>query len=541
MQSSNIRALINVDLNLGDALPEINKIKNGLRQLKIPRDATSGFENALDNLVNEVKNFDKLNKNLRPGDNAGMKKLETSLQRVLNLSRKVDQEMTKMGGKTGEGILPTAELEKFKKFQEAAKRLNDARKQNAKEIRKIEGQITKKQKEKENGKDGLKKQIEDQKKVLQEAKDARAKFLKEADNERLKKYAEANSAERTRITNEAKKTGDDVFKKNLPELKIKNQDIQKAETTLQQLQNKFNNFNTGTLDKEIEELKSKLASLQSGAGIESLVSDFKQLTGISINPLADDIDEVKNSINNLKSNKIEELLDDIERLGKANGLNSFNQKIRESQQELNNYRGEFDKKTMQMRDSEDMKYRLANFFSWSEGLNLLKRGVREAFEEVKKLDAAMTGTAVVTNFKVQDLWRMMPEYTKVANNLGATLQGAYETMTLYYQQGLDKRATFGMGEETMKMSRIADMDYIEGTDLMTAAIRGFHMDLNKESARWVNDVYSELAAVSASDTHEIATAMTKTASIADSANADFDNTAAFLTQMINFATYTRVA
>lgn len=98
-----------------------------------------------------------------------------------------------------------------------------------------------------------------------------------------------------------------------------------------------------------------------------------------------------------------------------------------------------------------------------------------------------------------------------------------------------------MGTETMKMSRIADMDYVEGTDLMTAAIRGFHMDLTETSAKWVNDVYSELAAISASDTHEIATAMTKTASIADSANAEFDTTAAFLTQMINFAIYMRIA
>ena len=215
--------------------------------------------------------------------------------------------------------------------------------------------------------------------------------------------------------------------------------------------------------------------------------------------------------------------------------------MRQGQQQLNQYRGEFDKLTMKQRDADDMKYRLTNFFSWSEGLNLLKRGAREAFQAVKDLDDAMTGTAVVTDFSVSDLWDMLPKYTETATKLGATIQGAYETMTLYYQQGLDTEAAFGMGTETMKMSRIADMDYVEGTDLMTAAIRGFHMDLTETSAKWVNDVYSELAAISASDTHEIATAMTKTASIADSANAEFDTTAAFLTQMINFAIYTRIA
>ena len=47
--------------------------------------------------------------------------------------------------------------------------------------------------------------------------------------------------------------------------------------------------------------------------------------------------------------------------------------------------------------------------------------------------------------------------------------------------------------------------------------------------------------ITAADTNEIATAMTKTASIAKSANMEFETTAALLSQMINFATYMRVA
>lgn len=76
---------------------------------------------------------------------------------------------------------------------------------------------------------------------------------------------------------------------------------------------------------------------------------------------------------------------------------------------------------------------------------------------------------------------------------------------------------------------------------MTAALRGFNMELNQTSATRVNDVYSNLAAHAAANTQEIADAMTRTASIANAAGMEFENTAAFLTQMINFATYTRVA
>ena len=58
------------------------------------------------------------------------------------------------------------------------------------------------------------------------------------------------------------------------------------------------------------------------------------------------------------------------------------------------------------------------------------------------------------------------------------------------------------------------------------------MELNETSANNVADVYSELAAITASDVDELSTAMSKTASIANSAGMSFENTAAFLAQII---------
>ena len=172
------------------------------------------------------------------------------------------------------------------------------------------------------------------------------------------------------------------------------------------------------------------------------------------------------------------------------------------------------------------------FFSLRNMINLLKRGIQEAVQTVKELDAAMTETAVVTDFSVSDMWSFLPEYTEMANKLGATIKGAYETTTLYYQQGLDKEAAFGIGEETIKMARIAGLDYAETTDMMTAALRGFNMELSNLSAQHINDVYSELAAKTASNTQEIGSAMERTASIAHSAGMSFEGTSAFLAQMI---------
>ena len=172
------------------------------------------------------------------------------------------------------------------------------------------------------------------------------------------------------------------------------------------------------------------------------------------------------------------------------------------------------------------------FFSLRNMLNLFKRGIKEAVNTVKELDAAMTETAVVTKYSVSDMWAKLPEYTANANALGATVQDMYESTTLYYQQGLDTQQAMSIATETMKMARIAGMEAADATDMMTAALRGFNMELNETSAERINDVYSNLAAKTASNTQELGTAMQRTASIAHSAGMSFEGTAAFLAQAI---------
>ena len=172
------------------------------------------------------------------------------------------------------------------------------------------------------------------------------------------------------------------------------------------------------------------------------------------------------------------------------------------------------------------------FFSLRNMINLLKRGVREAVDVVKELDAAMTETAVVTDYSVGDMWQKLPEYTANANALGATVKDMYEATTLYYQQGLKTDAAMGIANETMKMARIGGLEASDATDKMTAALRGFNMEISEMSAQHVNDVYSNLAAKTASNTEELGTAMQRTASIAHSAGMSFEGTAAFLAQAI---------
>ena len=196
-----------------------------------------------------------------------------------------------------------------------------------------------------------------------------------------------------------------------------------------------------------------------------------------------------------------------------------NLKIAESAVELN-------------KNAQALERQVESYF----GLNAIFRTVanmaREAMNTVKELDAAMTETAVVTNFSVGDMWEKLPLYTQQANALGSSIKDVYEATTLYYQQGLNTTQSMGLAVETLKMARIAGMDAKDATDAMTAALRGFNLELNQVSAQRINDVYSELAAITASDTQEISTAMEKVASLAHNAGMELETTAAFLAQMI---------
>ena len=305
------------------------------------------------------------------------------------------------------------------------------------------------------------------------------------------------------------------------------------------------NFKAGDIQEAInltEQLIKKQEQYQErhnktrGKDSENIAANIKALGNLkdALDTVAKEAKSFNDEINNLETNKIKELSQASENL--SNDFDEASRNAQELRSSITSFTTEATSAAnAQQRFNDEVsevKNNVANFFSLANGVELFRDAVRSAFATVKELDAAMTETAVVTDFSVGDMWDQLPEYTERANQLGATTLGAYETMTLFYQQGLEQNEAFEIGTETMKMARIAGLDYAKATDLMTAALRGFNMELNEVSAKRVNDVYSELAAVTASDTKEIGVAMSKTASIADSANMEFETTAAFLAQII---------
>ena len=178
----------------------------------------------------------------------------------------------------------------------------------------------------------------------------------------------------------------------------------------------------------------------------------------------------------------------------------------------------------------ELKSSLSHWFSAQQAINMIKDGLRQAWTDIKGLDKAMTNIAVVTDMSVSDLWGKIDQYMAIAQEYGVTTQGVYEVSQLYYQQGLSASEVMEATTETLKMARIAGMDYAEAADAMTVAIRAFKMEMS--DAQVITDVYSKVAAVTASDSQELAIAMSKTASSAESVGSSFENTTAMLAVMI---------
>jgi len=170
------------------------------------------------------------------------------------------------------------------------------------------------------------------------------------------------------------------------------------------------------------------------------------------------------------------------------------------------------------------------WFSIYAAVRMVGNAIRSVISTIKELDKTITEIAIVTNMTQDDLWGQMKSYTDMARQYAASISGVYQVSQLYYQQGLQTADVMALTEETLKMARISGLDYAQATDYMTNAVRSFKMEMT--DAQNVVDVYSAIAASSATSTSELASAMSKTASSAQAVGASFENTTAMMAVMI---------
>lgn len=548
-----------------DVDAEVSKAKGNISSLSKIFDGIGGSKgNQLRNILSDISaEYDKL------ADQSGktmnkigdFTKVEKSSERLSQLLRRLDKEISNINRTSDSDLsrfFPAEIAERIKKTNEAIKIYNTSLKNSEKSKGAI-GQATSAFQEQIKVVEQLQSEIEQLEKakkngtpVSAETRDGQRTTVKKAEKRYKNQLDKVSAAQEFRDSYVVEKglkqpnkstvyvERDQAYKKQLE----KAEELRSAYEKAQEALNKM--YVPQTVDSELDEIKKSLEQAKVKADeFEQNLNDIKAtevtkaleeakkklegLSGVDLSKISS-IEDLNNLFKRFSIEGVDGLKRGLQEAGvEIKELDSSNVKVQGS---IRDATAEIERQNRALEDIDGIKNRILQFFSLTNGITLARRVISQATEAIKELDAAMTETAVVTDFSVGDMWEALPRYTETANKLGATTLGAYETMTLFYQQGLSTNEVFEIGTETMKMARIAGLEYADATNLMTAALRGFNMELNETSAQKINDVYSELAAITAADTNEIATAMTKTASIADSANMEFETTAALLSQII---------
>lgn len=563
--AKNSRVSLTVDIlgNVTDLNNSLKTVQSNLSKLKLPTNISNNFNNLFAKLSKEIETFQsKASSTIRT--TSDMRAIEKSGDKIIDLYRRLTmqvQNLNSLSDRQKAELIPSDSLNKMNKLQEGIKVYRSTVESLTKQEQKETAEL-KKQEDKLIRLKQTREQLKSEKTIpTKEAKaikdnldsaikaynDAQAK-LQEI-NEKIERDLADPTIKLKRNADGSLNKTSKLGKQYSEELAAAQNNVEAAMANKASAEEKFrsmpktvsshendlkkNNKSIAETEAAIKRIKESIAKIDVSAGttqaLEKLKLQLAGIDGIDINTI-NSIEDLDKILQELGSDAASEASKKLKQL--FNILEQGQSSTDGMKEDIHAVSQSFDEMIEQQSGIDNLKRSLASFFSISGLIQVFRRAVSDAFQTVKELDAVMTETAVVTEFDIGDMWSQLPTYTDMANELGATIQGAYETLTLFYQQGLKTNQAMQLGAETMKMARIANLDYATATDYMTAALRGFNMELNEASATRVNDVYSKLAAVTASDTREISIAMTKTASIANNANMELETTAALLSQII---------
>lgn len=530
-----VKLTLDIQTRVADLEKEMGKIQKTFNGLKGPENLTKDIKSSFTDLESRLKKV----KEYTEGNQIHLVDEKKVKSELLNIEKEYNKLFKTIDRNSNKFSLASASKE-GKVLQKSISEYNAKINEGTKAVKAQEAEIDKLNKkiEKANSDLTIKGQVKSNAEVrlkeLNDQKDALENLIK------LKKQEQENNG-RTPAQNEAAIRQTKAYKELqelLPQVELAEKDLANASKEYEKQEKNTTNAINETNEAikleqdKLKDLNDSLSKLKTDE-FQKLKNELKELQSSGEINLGFDIDAIQNvqqfeqELEKIDNQDFDQVRNYIQNL--LNGLQDGAKAGKEYGEQLDR---DVDAQKQLNSELEQFKSRITYFFGMNNAVRLFQRAVRSAFNTVQDLDKVMTETAVVTNFNVGDMWSQLPEYTERANALGVSIHDAYEAATLYYQQGLKTNEVMAVSNETLKMARIAGLDAADATDRMTNALRGFNMEITEANAQNINDVYSNLAAKTASNVDEISTAMTKVASLANNANMSFENTAAFLSQII---------
>lgn len=188
---------------------------------------------------------------------------------------------------------------------------------------------------------------------------------------------------------------------------------------------------------------------------------------------------------------------------------------------------------------DQFKQSLKTVGSYFSAAMLITRAIsvmRNMYNEVLKVDTAMTGLRRVTNLTGDQYKQMYSEMTESAKEYGATLDDIINSTASWVRLGFNANTAEKLSEVTAMYQHVTDLDYDTAVTNLITAYKGYQNQLlelnNNDSVKamtQVADVYDKLGNEMPVTAAQVGEGMTKAAGVMEMAGASFEEAAGMIT------------
>ena len=473
------------DASILNLQSEVDNLSSKIKPIELKIN-TSNVESRLKNIKTQIEELSKIKINLGAGANkngsTAINQATAAYKELLSIASQIDRLTLKAGGMKSSGVagLDTAKIEDaqnhlrtlYNTYQDLQDRLS-------------QGNLT------ESAFKGLKQDITDTKSQL------------------VSLEAELVSMQSKLVTG---------IKSNITNGNLK--------TQVDEIENKYRSLNVESQEvtNNIQLLKTLMSNMDTSDDIESVISDYKQFQQILIT-ISNQIKNLKReqgTINsaNILANARTSLSSQIDVWLKNNSAaaSKFGAQLREIQSQistadktqLGNLKAQFQEVTRQAKLAgvaglsmgDQFKRSLKTVGSYLSSAVLISRSamaMRNMYNEVLKVDTAMTGLKRVTDLTSDEYENLYDRMTKSAKEYGSTLDDIINSTASWVRLGFDADTAEGLSEVTAMYQHVTDLDNSTAVKNLVTAYKGYQNELlelsNGDSVKAmtrVSDIYDKL-------------------------------------------------
>lgn len=512
------------DASIPNLQSEVDNLSSKIKPIELKIN-TSNVESRLKNIKTQIEELSKIKINLGAGANkngsTAINQVTAAYKELLSIASQIDRLTLKAGGMKSSGVagLDTAKIEDaqnhlrtlYNTYQDLQDRLS-------------QGNLT------ESAFKGLKQDITDTKSQL------------------VSLEAELVSMQSKLVTG---------IKSNITNGNLK--------TQVDEIENKYRSLNVESQEvtNNIQLLKTLMSNMDTSDDIESVISDYKQFQQILIT-ISNQIKNLKReqgTINsaNILANARTSLSSQIDVWLKNNSAaaSKFGAQLREIQSQistadktqLGNLKAQFQEVTRQAKLAgvaglsmgDQFKRSLKTVGSYLSSAVLISRSamaMRNMYNEVLKVDTAMTGLKRVTSLTNDEYTKMYNDMTDSAKKYGSTLSDIIDLTTSWVKLGFDSNVAERLAEITTTYQHVADIDTNTATKNLITAYKAFQTTLDEtyngdtaKAVSYISDIFDKLNNEFALSAANVGAAMERSASALREGGNSIQESAGLITGM----------